>query len=49
MYSEHPGKEFGKFVRSNGKFFNDAENDKGTYLGNDTYLAIKHVYGHSFI
>ena len=34
MYSEHPGKEFGKFVLSNGKFFNDADNDKGAYLGN---------------
>jgi hypothetical protein len=28
-YSEHPGKEFGKFVRTSGKFFNDAEADKG--------------------
>ena len=34
MYSEHPGKEFGKFVLSHGKFFNDADNDKGAYLGN---------------
>lgn len=32
VYSEHPGKEFGKFVLSHGKFFNDAENDKGAYL-----------------
>lgn len=29
MYSEHPGKEFGKFVTSAGGFYNDAENDKG--------------------
>lgn len=28
MYSEHPGKEFGKFILTAGKFFND-ENDKG--------------------
>jgi calreticulin len=34
VYSEHPGKEFGKFVLSHGKFFNDADNDKGAYLGN---------------
>lgn len=30
IYSEHPGKEFGKFVLSQGKFWNDEENDKGT-------------------
>ncbi|PNF17706.1 Calreticulin [Cryptotermes secundus] len=35
VYSEHPGKEFGKFVRSNGKFFNDAENDKGIQTSQD--------------
>ena len=29
VYSEHPGKEFGKFVLSHGKFWNDPENDKG--------------------
>lgn len=29
IYSEHPGKEFGKFVLSHGKFWNDEENDKG--------------------
>lgn len=28
-YSEHPGKEFGKFERTAGKFFNDEEADKG--------------------
>lgn len=30
VYSEHPDKEFGKFVLSHGKFWNDPENDKGT-------------------
>lgn len=30
VYSEHPGKEFGKFVSSYGKFWNDPGNDKGT-------------------
>lgn len=29
VYSEHPGKEFGKFVRTAGKFFNDEEADLG--------------------
>lgn len=29
MYSEHPGKEFGQFVRTAGKFYNDEEADKG--------------------
>lgn len=29
VYSEHPGKEFGKFVLSHGKFWNNPENDKG--------------------
>lgn len=29
VYSEHPGKEFGKFVLTAGKFFNDPEGDKG--------------------
>lgn len=29
VYSEHTGKEFGKFVLSHGKFWNDPENDKG--------------------
>jgi hypothetical protein len=32
VYSEHPGKEFGKFKLTAGKFFNDAEADKGVYL-----------------
>lgn len=29
MYSKHEGKEFGAFVRTAGKFFNDEEQDKG--------------------
>ncbi|XP_034952568.1 calreticulin isoform X2 [Chelonus insularis] len=35
VYSEHPGKEFGKFVLSHGKFYNDAENDKGIQTSQD--------------
>nr|APA33866.1 seminal fluid protein [Nilaparvata lugens] len=34
-YSEHPGKEFGKFKRSSGKFFNDEEKDKGIQTSED--------------
>lgn len=29
VYSKHPGKEFGAFVRTAGKFYNDEEQDKG--------------------
>lgn len=29
VYSEHPGKEFGKFKRTAGKFYNDEVADKG--------------------
>lgn len=29
VYSKHEGKEFGAFVRTAGKFFNDEEEDKG--------------------
>ena len=29
IYSEHPGQEFGKFILSHGKFWNDPDNDKG--------------------
>lgn len=32
VYSKHPGKEFGKFVRTAGNFFNDEEADKGNYF-----------------
>lgn len=35
VYSEHPGKEFGKFVLSAGKFFNDADKDKGIQTSQD--------------
>ncbi|CAH2015672.1 unnamed protein product [Acanthoscelides obtectus] len=31
IYSKHPGKEFGKFVRTAGKFFNNEEKDKGKF------------------
>lgn len=31
-YSEFPGKEFGKFELTAGKFFNDEEADKGKYV-----------------
>ncbi|XP_055699302.1 calreticulin [Phlebotomus papatasi] len=34
-YSKHPGKEFGKFVRTSGKFFNDEEADKGLQTSED--------------
>ncbi|KAK0091208.1 hypothetical protein PV326_003582 [Microctonus aethiopoides] len=34
VYSKHPGKEFGKFVRSAGKFYHD-ENDKGIQTSQD--------------
>ncbi|RZF44106.1 hypothetical protein LSTR_LSTR016005 [Laodelphax striatellus] len=33
--SEHPGKEFGKFKRTSGKFFNDEEKDKGIQTSED--------------
>ncbi|CAD1472706.1 unnamed protein product, partial [Heterotrigona itama] len=35
VYSEHPGKEFGKFVLSHGKFWNEPENDKGIQTSQD--------------
>jgi len=35
IYSKHPGKEFGKFVRSAGKFFHDEEEDKGIQTSED--------------
>ncbi|XP_055849585.1 calreticulin [Episyrphus balteatus] len=35
IYSKHPGKEFGKFVRSSGKFYNDEEADKGLQTSQD--------------
>lgn len=35
IYSKHPGKEFGKFVRTAGKFFNNEEDDKGLQTSQD--------------
>lgn len=35
IYSEHSGKEFGKFVLSAGKFYNDPEADKGIQTSQD--------------
>lgn len=35
VYSKHPGKEFGKFVRTAGKFYNDAEQDQGLQTSED--------------
>lgn len=35
IYSEHPGQEFGKFVLSHGKFWNDPNNDKGIQTSQD--------------
>ncbi|XP_047986146.1 calreticulin [Leguminivora glycinivorella] len=35
IYSEHPGKEFGKFKLTAGKFYNDAEADKGLQTSED--------------
>ncbi|XP_075147105.1 calreticulin [Haematobia irritans] len=41
--SKHPGKEFGKFVLSSGKFFNDKDADKGIQTSQDAkfYAASK--------
>lgn len=35
IYSKHPGKEFGKFVRTAGKFFNNEEEDQGIQTSED--------------
>ncbi|XP_060527729.1 calreticulin [Cylas formicarius] len=35
IYSKHPGKEFGKFVLSSGKFFHDEQDDKGIQTSED--------------
>ncbi|XP_011188204.1 calreticulin [Zeugodacus cucurbitae] len=35
IYSKHPGKEFGKFVRSSGKFYRDENVDKGLQTSQD--------------
>lgn len=39
VYSEHPGKEFGKFKLTAGKFYNDPEEDKGTCFKLFKYLV----------
>ncbi|XP_037947085.1 calreticulin [Teleopsis dalmanni] len=35
VYSKHPGKEFGKFVRSSGSFYNNKEADTGIQTSQD--------------
>ncbi|XP_014098743.1 calreticulin [Bactrocera oleae] len=35
IYSKHPGKEFGKFVRSSGRFYRDENVDKGLQTSQD--------------
>lgn len=35
VYSEHPGKEFGKFKLTAGKFYNEPEEDKGLQTSED--------------
>lgn len=45
IYSEYPGKEFGKFKLSSGKFFNDAEKDKGIQTSEDAkFYAISRKF-----
>uniref|UniRef100_A0A6M2DZV1 Calreticulin n=1 Tax=Xenopsylla cheopis TaxID=163159 RepID=A0A6M2DZV1_XENCH len=45
IYSEHPGKEFGKFVQTSGKFYNDAETDKGLQTSQDArFYALSHKF-----
>ncbi|XP_026472263.1 calreticulin [Ctenocephalides felis] len=45
VYSEHPGKEFGKFVHTAGKFYNDAEADKGLQTSQDArFYALSHKF-----
>lgn len=47
MYSKAEGKEFGKFELTAGKFFNDAENDKGKlktqFSSVNSKFLMKHV------
>lgn len=40
IYSKSEGKEFGKFELTAGKFYNDAENDKGMYISIAFYLIL---------
>lgn len=45
IYSEHPGKEFGKFVLTSGKIYNDAEADKGLKTSQDArFYAISRKF-----
>ncbi|CAD7091820.1 unnamed protein product [Hermetia illucens] len=45
IYSKHPGKEFGKFVRTAGKFYNDADADKGIQTSEDArFYALSHKF-----
>lgn len=45
VYSEHPGKEFGKFKWTSGKFYNDAEKDKGIQTSEDAkFYAISRKF-----
>lgn len=45
IYSKHPGKEFGKFVRSAGSFYNDEEADKGIQTTQDArFYAISRKF-----
>ncbi|XP_018331355.1 calreticulin [Agrilus planipennis] len=45
VYSKHPGKEFGKFVRTAGKFFNNEEEDKGIQTSEDArFYAISRKF-----
>ncbi|XP_055385220.1 calreticulin [Condylostylus longicornis] len=45
IYSKHPGKEFGKFVRTSGKFYNDEEADKGLQTSQDArFYALSHKF-----
>lgn len=45
VYSEHKDKEFGKFEWTAGKFFNDAEADKGLQTSQDArFYALSHKF-----
>jgi calreticulin len=45
VYSKHPGKEFGKFVRSAGQFYNNEETDKGLKSSEDArFYALSHKF-----
>lgn len=45
IYSKFPGKEFGKFVRSSGSFYNDEEADKGIKTSEDArFYAISRKF-----